>query len=374
MASYEWFLVDLINLIYNLTWLVFLTYKHYGQVTTTAGHIFELNVLMNVTITNFVLILIVDPELLPKGIISDILDAFNIYKCTFLVAIAGSQIETVVFLKTLNVNTMLTNTAGKIIFAMTMFSYVLAVINILALPSTNVHESDILFCDHLTPMDFYRVTLPGTVVLMIILSVLGFAVFRGFQLRRRRDSEEPPENLNAELGELGQGHEFGNGNTPSQGRLFTIQSMISELNQETPRVIEEDLVIQDIELASMETCFSSSSIDHGIQDIEPASTKTCFSINNVMTNEMGCVPVPLPPGVEMIMKSIQKYMKNTMISLLILTSLLPWYSAGLYGFITESGCEDPTIKALAEMTEYGWYMLTIFLPLLIKFKLDRLSE
>ena len=309
---------------------------------------------MNVTITNFVLILIVDPELLPKGIISDILDAVNIYNYSFLVAIAGSQIETVVFLKTLNVNTMMTNTAGKIIFAMTMFSYVLAVINTLALPSTNVHESEILFCDYLTPMDFYRMTLPGTVVLVIILSVLGFAVFRGFQVRRRRNIEEHPENLK-ELGEVGQGHEMGlrSGDTPSEGRLFTIQDMMSELNGVTPREnVEEDLVIHDIELASMET---SSSID------------------NVMIDEIGCVPIPLP-GVDMIMKTIHKFMKNTMISLLFMTSLFPWYSAGLYGFITESGCEDPTIKALAEMTEYGWYMLTIFLPLLIKFKLDRLSE
>ena len=76
----------------------------------------------------------------------------------------------------------------------------------------------------------------------------------------------------------------------------------------------------------------------------------------------------------MIMKTIHKYLKNTMISLLILTSLLPWYSTGLYGLITNSGCEDPTIKTMAEMSEYGYYMLTIFLPVLIKLKLDRLSE
>ena len=66
-------------------------------------------------------------------------------------------------------------------------------------------------------------TFPGTVVLMIILSVFGFAVFRGFQVRRRRENEEHPENLNVELGELGQGHEMGvrSGDTPSEGRLFT---------------------------------------------------------------------------------------------------------------------------------------------------------
>ena len=86
------------NLIYNLTWLVFLTHQHYGQVTTTAGHIFELNVLMNVTISNFLWIVLVD--IFPSGIMSEILDTANMY--TFLAAIVCSQIETVVFLKTLN--------------------------------------------------------------------------------------------------------------------------------------------------------------------------------------------------------------------------------------------------------------------------------
>ena len=43
MEGYEWLCVDLLSFIYTLTWLVFLTRKHYGQVTTTAGHIFELN-------------------------------------------------------------------------------------------------------------------------------------------------------------------------------------------------------------------------------------------------------------------------------------------------------------------------------------------
>ena len=253
---------------------------------------------------------------------------------------------------------------------MTIFSYVLAVINMLALPSTKVYETGILFFDYLTPMDFYRMTLPGTVVVMIIISVLGFAVFRGFQVRRRTDNEEHPENLTLKLEELGQGHEIGvrSGDTPSEGRLFSIQSMMYELNQVTPReIVEEDLVIQDME--------NSSSIDHGIQDIEPAITETSSSMDNVMFDEMGRVPKPLQiPGIDLIMKTIQKYMKNTMISLLILTSLFPWYSTSLYGFLTNSGCEDPVIRIMAEFCEYGWYMLTICLPLLIKFKLDRLSE
>ena len=40
MTAYEYLLADLITLIYNIAWLLFLIYRHYGQVTTTAGHIF----------------------------------------------------------------------------------------------------------------------------------------------------------------------------------------------------------------------------------------------------------------------------------------------------------------------------------------------
>ena len=54
---------DLLVLFYKLTWLGFLTKKHYGQVTTTAGHIFELNVQLQNTIGIFLWILLVDSGL-----------------------------------------------------------------------------------------------------------------------------------------------------------------------------------------------------------------------------------------------------------------------------------------------------------------------
>ena len=59
MSAYEYLLVDLITFIYNIVWLVFLIHKHYGQVTTTAGHIFELNVLLHANIRVFLLIIII---------------------------------------------------------------------------------------------------------------------------------------------------------------------------------------------------------------------------------------------------------------------------------------------------------------------------
>ena len=312
MTAYEWLLVDFLNLIYNFTWLMFLASRYYGQVTTTAGHIFELNVLLNVSINNFLLILIWDLELLPKGIISDMLDKTNFY--SFLVAMAGSLIETVVFLKTLNVNTMMTNTAGKIILAMTIFSYVLGVITTLVRPNANGSRSEILLCDDLS----FRLPLSGTLLFVIVLSVIGFALFRGLQIRRTIENVEIPERRHkSRVRRLNY--------TPPPGRLFTIQAVLAELDQETPRqIIEDDLVIQDIENG-----------DYNI-DMDPSVV-----MDNVMIGEMGCAPHL--PGIDIIMKTIHKY----------LTSLLPSYLTGLYGFITNSGCEDPNIKVMAEISDYG---------------------
>ena len=187
MAAYEYLLVDLITLIYNLTWLVFLTKRHYGQVTTTAGHVFELNVLLNININVFSTIILLDLEVLPRGIMSEILYANIQY--SHYVAIAGSQLETAVFLKTLNVNTMMTNTAGKIILAMYIFCYVLGVTITLVFPPTRV-KSEILFCEYLNPRDFYCFVIPVTVLVGIVLSVIGFSVFRSLQIRRIRSDEE----------------------------------------------------------------------------------------------------------------------------------------------------------------------------------------
>ena len=431
MAAYEWLLVDLLSLIYNLTWLVFLTRKHYGQVTTTAGHIFELNVLLTSTINTISFIIIVDLEILSLGIMTQILDTADHY--SFFMAMAGSQIETAVFLKTLNVNTMMTNTAGKIILVMMMVSYGLAVINTLALPSQIVQSSEIYSCRYLTQSGFFRITIPETVVLVLVLSVMGFGVFRGLQIRRTGDVEESPDNSSPM--EIGQETGGRSRVTPPQGRLFTIEKKISELNQATPRaIIEEDLVIEDIEFVDMETsstnqviideikktnsennlnaCAMSeiqrtdtpsqetmisvkaltnfnhetpkqsivtslSTMDHAVMIDETSQVQRTNPENNMNSSGMsenqqnptGCVA-----GMNMILKTIQKYMKNTMISLLILSTTLPLKSASVYGFITNSGCENHTIKAIIEISELGWYLLNILLPLLIKLKLDRLSS
>ena len=150
---------------------------------------------------------------------------------------------------------------------------------------------------------------------------------------------------------------------PSEGQLFTIQAAISDLNQDSTRQNKQE---------------TSPSTDHVMID-ESQIIQETNSENNMNSgtpenqrNSIGCVP--LPSGINMILKTIQKYMKNTMISLLILTLALPWCLTSFYGFITNSGCEDPTIKVMVDISEFCWLMLIILLPIMIKLKLDRLSQ
>ena len=188
MAANDWLFVDLFLLIYNFAWLVFLTYKHYGQVTTKAGHIFELHVQLMFTMDILSWILLVE-EVLPSGILTEII--FPTVSYCVVIAVAGSQIETAIFLKTLDTNTMMTNTAAKIILAMDIFSLITGtgtgVISTLALPSSIQSKPE---CQFMTPKAFYQFTIPCTVVLVILLGVIGFAVFRSRQIRKTRPNEE----------------------------------------------------------------------------------------------------------------------------------------------------------------------------------------
>ena len=96
-------IANLIILFYNLTWLVFLVQKHYGQVTTRAGHIFELNLQLQNTINTFLWTLLEYSRALDGWCtLRDILDGILFYGPW--IATAGSQIETAIFLKTLKVN------------------------------------------------------------------------------------------------------------------------------------------------------------------------------------------------------------------------------------------------------------------------------
>ena len=184
MLKVAWFLTDLLDFFYQLSWLVFLTRKHYGQVTSTAGHIFELNVLLQNTLAIFWILLVDSGALDGWCTISDMLTLISMYN--IMVAIAGSQIETAIFLKTLNVNTMMTNTAGKIILAMSIFTSGIAVIITLVHPSRKVclMQSETTFCEYMK-MDIYRI-IPGTLFLIpLIFAVLGFTIFRSYQIFKK---------------------------------------------------------------------------------------------------------------------------------------------------------------------------------------------
>ena len=377
MVDIAWFLTDLLDLIYQLAWLVFLTQKHYNQATTTAGHIFELYVLLINTIGLFLWVIFLDSGALDGWCtISNMISLIWIYN--LIAAITISQIETAIFLKTLNVNTMMTNTAGEIILATSIFTSSMVVIITLVHPSKNVCQlqSKTTFCESVVNLvaDMYRI-IPCTLSLVVIFAVLGFSIFRSYHIKRKKSNDvECPENFGVEEAEAGERRR-----DASQGELFTVQRTMSELNreldenQETHAAnVEDDIVVEDIELVSIETLTQNSSeqVSFGMMIHEIGETNTEDIFNDKTENE----EIQCFPAVGLMMKTLNKYLKNTLMSLLILSFQLPWYSTFLYGFITNSGCEDPTFWWMMEIIQYLNAVFDIFLPLLIKLKLDRLSQ
>ena len=187
MVEVAKFIADLFVLFYNLGCLGFLTQKHFGQVTTTAGHIFELNVLFNNTMNIFLWILLVDSGLqdywctLSRTVLT-------ISSLSSLVAIAGAQIETAIFLKTLDVNTMMPNTAAKIIMVMTIFAVGMGVLtSLMALPSarTVCQTETETFCKTFVKNE-NQMTIPASLVFVIVFTVMGFTIFRSHQFKKKR--------------------------------------------------------------------------------------------------------------------------------------------------------------------------------------------
>ena len=134
--------------------------------------------------------------------------------------------------------------------------------------------------------------------------------------------------------------------------------------------VEDDIVVEDIELVSIETPTQNSSdeVSFGVMIHEIGESKIEEIFNDKIENkEIQCFP-----GVGLMMQTLNKYLKNTLMSLLILSFQLPWYSTAIYGFITNSGCDDPTW--MVEICQYFIVVFDFFLPLLIKLKLERLSK
>ena len=222
-------------------------------------------------------------------------------------------------------------------------------------------------------MDIYRI-IPGPLFLIpLIFTVLGFTIFRSYHIRKKRH-DEIDYNFVFEESEAGESGDA------SKGKLFTVQRTMSELNRELEenqethsRNMEDDIVVEDIELAREKETppqISPDQVSFGMMIHEINETHIENIWNDQPENEqIQCVPV-----VGLMIQTLNKYLKNTLMSLLILSSTLPWYSTVIYGFITNSGCEDPTFLWMVEISYYCIIVFDFFFPILIKHKLDRLSK
>ena len=368
LVEFAKLIADLLALFYNFGCLGFLTKRHYGQVTTTAGHIFELNVLFNNTMKIFLWILLVDSGLQDNWCtLSDLVLTISSYSS--LVAIAGAQIETAIFLKTLNVNTMMTNTAAKIVLGMLIFASGMGVLStMMVLPSPIKVCQTETFCKIFMKYG-YQMTIPASLVLVIVFMVMGFTIFRSHQFKKKRHM-----NCNQNRGEMNKTEgrkEDALNIEPSQGqgRTFNTQEAASKFhrrsleNPKTPSAnVEDDIVIEDIETPSS----SPSSVSIGVMIHEITNLENTLTENQQST----CLP-----GIGFMMQTLNKYFRNTLMSLLMLSYLLPWNLTALYGKITNSDCENSTYRFMIEMDVYYYIlMFNILLPFLIKLKLDRLSN
>ena len=374
MVEVNYVIVDILDLIYNLAWLVFLTRKHYGQVTTRAGHVFELNVLLNNNINIFMWILILDLRFLDGWCtITDTIDRIWLYG--FMVAIACSQIETAMFLKTMSDQRMTTTTALKIILAVTGLTSGIAVIITLLLPSRSVCQSNSV-CESLKMLtDFHRL-IPETLIFVLICGVFGFAIFRSCQIRNRPAIMVPVKY-----------RRYRNTDAPEgQGALFTVQRTMSQIIRELDenqahysRNVEDDIVVEDIEQIRIESPQNQAHYSRNVEEdivvenieqirIESHSRNNSW-IDQTENHQTSCLP-----GISTMFQTLNKYLKNSLISLVIILFYGPHLVTAMYGFVTNSGCEDPTLRLMSEISQICIIVLDICLPLLIKLKLDRLSQ
>ncbi len=166
------------------------------------------------------------------------------------------------------------------------------------------------------------------------------------------------------------------------------------------RNIEDDIFVEDIELVNIETSSEhrrdSKKYETPLEDVDENDpvvdiNETPYSMeelsiggmiqgmsrsyelaknrNNITDQENNCC---LQAGT-WILHIVNKYLKNSLISLFFLTCELSWHWPSLYGFITNSGCENPTVKVWTEISyiiSFSYFMV----PFLIKIKLDRLSK
>ena len=121
-----------------------------------------------------------------------------------------------------------------------MFSYGMGIINTLVLrPRRLTFQRKQESCDFILSTFINRIAPLSVVVIVIVLMVIVFALFRSKQIRRISEHND--------VQGAGQEREAGHGetlnDTPSQGRLFIIQALPSELNR-TSEENRESLVFR----------------------------------------------------------------------------------------------------------------------------------
>ena len=236
-------------------------------------------------------------------------------------------------------------------------------------------------------------------VIVIVLVVTGFAVFRSIQIKRKNQEAEIEVGLRNTLNV-----------SPNPDRIFTKRPRFSEPERETEEAplgnVEDDIVVEDIEMVNTEITVVNRDLDEnhetrlGNVEIGQMKKRNILSFQTPLENVEDVIEtphsmdqlsirrmiqsmenmteyqqneIPCLPGIAII-QTLNKYLKNALISLLILTSELPWYLMGLYAFISNSGCENADFRIMAEISFLYQCISYLFLPILIKKKLDRLSE
>ena len=101
----------------------------------------------------------------------------------FFVSVAGTQVETAIFLRTKSVDTMTTNTAGYICLGMAIFSLVAGSVLTLVFSEARECRKVTQACEYYAPWDLYRTIIPASVSLLIVLAVIGLTIYSSFQFK-----------------------------------------------------------------------------------------------------------------------------------------------------------------------------------------------
>ena len=165
-----------------------------------------------------------------------------------------------------------------------------------------------------------------------------------------------------------------------QDRIFTVQARSFELNRESEenhRTSTGNVEVGQVKNRNNLNYYQTppENVEDVIQTPHSMDQLSIRGMIQTMENltEYQQNEIPCLPGIAII-QTLNKYLKNCLISLLFLTSEFPWCLTGVYAFISNSGCENTDFKIMAEISFLFQCISYLFLPILIKKKLDRLSK